>query len=83
MASKYWLLVKIDSFGKCRTQEVEEAKAFLCQQFLNSLTEKTYHIGNSNANSCSGSTTMTLTARWLKFVCAALSLTKLRNFAGN
>ncbi len=33
MASKYWLLVRIDSFGKCRTQEVEEAKAFLCQQF--------------------------------------------------
>jgi hypothetical protein len=33
MASKYWLLVKIDSFGKCRTQEVEEAKTFLCQQF--------------------------------------------------
>jgi hypothetical protein len=33
MASRYWLLVKIDSFGKCRTQDVEEAKAFLCQQF--------------------------------------------------
>ncbi len=33
MASRYWLLVRIDSFGKCRTQEVEEAKAFLCQQF--------------------------------------------------
>jgi hypothetical protein len=40
MASKYWLLVKIDSFGKCRTQEVEEAKAFLCQQFQNSLTRR-------------------------------------------
>jgi hypothetical protein len=33
MASKYWLLVKIDSFGNCLTQEIEEAKAFLCQQF--------------------------------------------------
>jgi hypothetical protein len=83
MASKYWLLVKIDSFGKCRTQEVEEAKAFLCQQFPELADEKTCHIGNSNANSCSGSATMTLTARWLKFVCAALSLTKLRMFVWN
>jgi hypothetical protein len=33
MASRYWLLVKIDSFGNCRTQEIEEAKVFLCQQF--------------------------------------------------
>jgi hypothetical protein len=33
MASRYWLLVRIDSFGNCLTQKVEEAKAFLCQQF--------------------------------------------------
>lgn len=32
-ASKYWLLVKIDGFGNCLTQEVEEAKAFLHQHF--------------------------------------------------
>lgn len=33
MASRYWLLVGIDSFGKCRTEAVEEAKAFFHQQF--------------------------------------------------
>jgi hypothetical protein len=33
MATRYWLLARIDSFGNCITQEVEEAKAFLCQQF--------------------------------------------------
>lgn len=33
MASRYWFLVRIDSFGKCRTEEVEEAKAFFHQEF--------------------------------------------------
>lgn len=33
MASRYWLLVRIDSFGRCRTEEVEEAKTFFHQQF--------------------------------------------------
>ncbi|MBD2541175.1 hypothetical protein H6G60_20500, partial [Coleofasciculus sp. FACHB-SPT36] len=32
-ASRYWLLMKIDSFGKCRTEEVELAKAFFLTQF--------------------------------------------------
>ncbi|MBD2311081.1 hypothetical protein H6G20_05190 [Desertifilum sp. FACHB-1129] len=32
-ASKYWLLVRIDSFGNCLTQEVEEAKAFFNHNF--------------------------------------------------
>ena len=32
-ASKYWLLVSIDNFGKCRTEKVEEAFAFFQQQF--------------------------------------------------
>ena len=31
--SKYWRLVRIDSFGKCQIDEVEDAKAFLHQQF--------------------------------------------------
>ncbi|MBD1841769.1 MULTISPECIES: hypothetical protein [unclassified Coleofasciculus] len=32
-ASRYWLLMRIDSFGKCRTEEVESAKAFFLTQF--------------------------------------------------
>jgi hypothetical protein len=32
-ASRYWLLVRIDSFSKCRTEEAEEAKTFFQQQF--------------------------------------------------
>lgn len=32
-ASRYWLLVKVDSFGKCLTEEVEEAKTFFQEQF--------------------------------------------------
>ena len=32
-ASRYWLLVKVDSFGKCLSEEVEEAKTFFLEQF--------------------------------------------------
>ena len=32
-ASRYWLLVRVDSFGKCLTEEVEEAKTFFHEQF--------------------------------------------------
>ena len=32
-ASRYWLLVKVDSFGKCLSEEVEEAKTFFFEQF--------------------------------------------------
>ena len=31
--SKYWRLVRIDSFGKCQIEDIEDAKAFLHQQF--------------------------------------------------
>ncbi|MBW4683411.1 MAG: hypothetical protein KME19_25480 [Microcoleus vaginatus WJT46-NPBG5] len=34
-ASRYWLLVRIDRLGKCRTEEVEVAKAFFYEQFPN------------------------------------------------
>lgn len=33
-ASRYWLLVRVDSFGKCRTEKVEEVQAFFQEQFL-------------------------------------------------
>jgi hypothetical protein len=32
-ASRYWLLVKVDSFGNCLSEEVEEAKTFFFEQF--------------------------------------------------
>jgi len=31
--SKYWRLVRIDSFGNCQIEDIEDAKAFLHQQF--------------------------------------------------
>ncbi|MEA5500567.1 hypothetical protein VB834_20310 [Limnoraphis robusta Tam1] len=31
--SRYWLWVKVDSFGKCKIQEVEAAKAFVLEHF--------------------------------------------------
>jgi hypothetical protein len=31
--SKYWRLVRIDSFGHCQIEDMEDAKAFLHQQF--------------------------------------------------
>lgn len=33
LASNYWILVKIDSFGRCQTDVLEEAKAFFKEQF--------------------------------------------------
>lgn len=33
VVSRYWVLVGIDSFGNCRTQELEENRAFFQQQF--------------------------------------------------
>ncbi|MUG91338.1 hypothetical protein F7734_02075 [Scytonema sp. UIC 10036] len=34
MTSKYWVLVGLNSFGKCQTKEMTDNKAFFQQQFL-------------------------------------------------
>ncbi|GEM_PF-4378486 len=44
LASKYWILVRIDSFSRCRNDVIESAKVFLNEQFPEVTNQKEINI---------------------------------------
>ena len=78
VASKYWILVRIDSFSRCKSEILEAAKVFLTSNFPQQYNKRKYRIGIFNVNLYNGISQTTLVVRWLKNVCAALSQTCLK-----